>query len=117
MFLSLQAKDVDLLSKNDYIGSTSLNLSEPIKACILTGRKISINKAYYLNFLEKKMGDNKLKFENNESFWIDLLDGRSVNGKARVSIDIIPKEQATLMPVGEGRSEPNHSPYLPPPTG
>ena len=75
MILNLQAKDVDLLSKNDYIGSTALNLSEPIKACILTGRKVSINKSYYQTFLEKHMGEHKLKFENNESFWIDLIDG------------------------------------------
>ena len=37
MILTLQAKDVDLLSKNDFIGSCALNLSDPIKACMQTG--------------------------------------------------------------------------------
>jgi hypothetical protein len=32
-------------------------------------------------------------------------------------VNIIPKDQAEANPVGDGRSDPNHSPYLPPPTG
>ena len=32
-------------------------------------------------------------------------------------MDIIETKRAKTNPVGKGRSEPNHSPYLPPPTG
>ncbi|CAM9877364.1 unnamed protein product [Discosporangium mesarthrocarpum] len=38
-------------------------------------------------------------------------------GEILVGIQIWPVEKAKLMPVGPGRSEPNNSPYLPPPTG
>jgi len=38
-------------------------------------------------------------------------------GKVRVSITIIPKEIAETTKVGDARSEPNHSPFLPQPTG
>lgn len=34
-----------------------------------------------------------------------------------VRFDIIEKSRAAKNPTGTGRNEPNHSPYLPPPTG
>ena len=40
-----------------------------------------------------------------------------VNAKLRMQIDIVPIKQADEMPVGQGRDEPNHDPYLPPPVG
>ena len=33
------------------------------------------------------------------------------------SVQIWPKDKATLMPVGGGRNEPNTNPFLPPPVG
>ncbi|CAM9759930.1 unnamed protein product [Heterosigma akashiwo] len=38
-------------------------------------------------------------------------------GECAFSVEILPKEMADADPVGKGRSEPNHSPFLPPPTG
>jgi len=38
-------------------------------------------------------------------------------GTVIYSVQVWPKEKAKSMPVGQGRKEPNHSPYLPPPTG
>jgi hypothetical protein len=34
-----------------------------------------------------------------------------------VGLNITPGEMAAANKVGDGRSEPNHSPYLPPPVG
>jgi hypothetical protein len=38
-------------------------------------------------------------------------------GKVRLTLNITPGELATSAPVGAGRTEPNHSPFLPPPIG
>lgn len=34
-----------------------------------------------------------------------------------MSISLLPKDMAQANPVGYGRAEPNHSPFLPPPFG
>ena len=38
-------------------------------------------------------------------------------GSICYSIQIWPKDKATLMPVGNARTEPNTNPFLPPPVG
>jgi hypothetical protein len=38
-------------------------------------------------------------------------------GEVAISIAIVPKTEYEAQPVGNGRSEPNQDPYLPPPTG
>lgn len=38
-------------------------------------------------------------------------------GKVRIGLNITPGELAKANPVGHGRTEPNHSPFLPPPVG
>lgn len=38
-------------------------------------------------------------------------------GSVLVRFDIVEMSRAKNNPVGKGRTEPNHSPYLPPPTG
>ena len=38
-------------------------------------------------------------------------------GKLTLSFEIVPKTISKENPVGLGRSEPNHSPWLPPPVG
>lgn len=35
----------------------------------------------------------------------------------RIGLSIYPGEMAISNPIGGGRSEPNHSPFLPPPVG
>ena len=40
-----------------------------------------------------------------------------MNGKVRISVNLTPVGMAEANPVGSGRSEPNHSPFLPPPVG
>ncbi|CAN0018406.1 unnamed protein product [Choristocarpus tenellus] len=38
-------------------------------------------------------------------------------GACCIGVQICPMSLAELMPVGTGRSDPNNSPFLPPPTG
>jgi hypothetical protein len=38
-------------------------------------------------------------------------------GKVRMQVDIYPKSMAVMNKVGDGRSEPNANPFLPPPIG
>jgi hypothetical protein len=117
-YLNLQVWDADAFSKNDYIGDSSLNLILPIEDATMTNRTISLNKKYYQSFLQKYMGEQELEFEDNESFWVDMKDKDGhVNGRLRIQVDILPKELAESFLVGEGRSDPNHSPFLPPPVG
>jgi len=117
-YLSLQIWDADAFSKNDYIGDASLNLVLPIEDAMMTNKSISLNKKYYESFLQDYMGETELEYHDNESFWLDMKDKNGVsNGKMRVQMDIVPKDQAEAYCVGEGRSDPNHSPFLPPPIG
>ncbi len=68
------------------------------------------------------MTDLKLDFEDDESFWINCMGQNDkkelvINGRVQISINVTPIEMAKSNPVGTGRSEPNHSPFLPPPVG
>ena len=116
--LNLQIWDADAFSKNDFIGDSSLNLILPIEDATLTNKTISINKKYYETFLQNYMGGSTLNYEDDDSFWLEMKDKNGqINGQMRVQIAIVPKQQAEDFEVGSGRSDPNHSPFLPPPVG
>jgi hypothetical protein len=69
--------------------------------------------------LKEKFGEScKFDFYDDDSFWMDTtdVDGKYV-GKVRISLSVTPSDMAIANPVGTGRSEPNHSPFLPPPVG
>ena len=53
-------------------------------------------------------------------FWLPLRkesEGERPVGKLMLSIELVPHEQAALLPAGEGHAEPNSHPTLPPPPG
>jgi hypothetical protein len=59
-----------------------------------------------------------------DSKWLDLASHDHNHpekfkpmGSICYSIQIWPKDKATVMPVGAGRNEPNNNPFLPPPVG
>jgi hypothetical protein len=64
-----------------------------------------------------------LPVARDDAHWFDLgvMDVESgqytTNGQLYITVELVPVEQAESSPVGLGRSEPNTSPYLPPPAG
>ena len=121
--LTTQAFDKDLFSGNDFIGDAVLNLKPLIEDASLTKSGVSLNKDYYEEYLKKAFPDfAKLTFESDgQSFWVNLYSKEKgkvvINGKLRLSIDVVPKVVADKNRVGEAQSEPNCSPFLPKPTG
>jgi hypothetical protein len=90
---------------------------------IATQKPINLNKKYYNTHLKAqldKIGKVKLitEFYDEDSFFVDTVDkdGKSA-GKVRIGLSVYPGEMAKSNPVGLGRTEPNHSPFLPPPVG
>jgi hypothetical protein len=90
---------------------------------IATQKPINLNKKYYNQHLKSqldKIGKGKVitEFYDEDSFFVDTVDkdGKSA-GKIRIGLSVHPGEMAKSNPVGQGRTEPNHSPFLPPPVG
>ena len=119
--INFQTWDRDLFKSNDFIGESQFSLRYLFEDAIATQKPMFLNKKYYDNFLKEKLGDS-MKFEftkdDDDSFFVETKDasGKYV-GKVRISLSVTPIETALANPVGYGRSEPNHSPYLPPPVG
>jgi hypothetical protein len=121
--LNIQAYDRDFFKSNDIIGEAMIDLATVIEDCSLCKRPISLNKVYY-NGCMKERGIN-LDFKDENSFWVQIYGGEldkktglpEKTGKIRISVDILPKDQAKLNPVGDARSDPNQNPFLPPPIG
>ena len=79
---------------------------------------ISLSQKYYNGYLKTKHPNLKLKFYDEDSFYIDTVDkDGKFAGRVRLTIHVVPKEMADKNKVGPGRSEPNHSPFCPPPVG
>lgn len=86
---------------------------------IATQKSICLNKKYYTHYLQEKLGDTaKFDFYDEDSFYVDTRTGKGeLGGRVRISLSVNPGATALANPVGTGRSEPNHSPFLPPPVG
>ena len=89
----------------------------------LSKRPMSLSADYYEDYLKKEHKWDHLTFEKDEprQFWVNLegkKDGQKCTmGKLKLQIDILPKKEAELNPVGEAQGEPNVNPYLPKPFG
>lgn len=117
LLLVLQAWDLDIFKKNDYICEWTLDLEELFKNVRLTQERVHLTKAYYNAFLKKKMPPGvKLEFREDDSFSLTCMkDGKQIS--IRLDLRIVPHELAVTNGVGTGRQEPNLEPYLPPPIG
>ena len=109
---TIQIWDRDILSKNDFIADATLTFDATAKQAWESGGRVS------------RKGDSGGTFARGESdkFWIDCMrrraDGKMIHGgRVQVSLELVPVTQAQACPVGEGRSEPNLDPFLPPPVG
>ena len=106
------------------IGSSQIDLEQIIKDVALTNKPMTLNKKYWDHIQEVNQNAEKLDFdkENDNTFWTKFItasakDGKSIKGKARVRVDVVPVKQAETNPVAKARDEPNHSPHLPAPEG
>ena len=59
-----------------------------------------------------------MEFEDEDSFWLSVHTAKSEKPiKIRLDIRVLPGADALSQKVGDARSEPNNSPYLPSPIG
>ncbi len=96
------------------------SIADIFEDAIITGKPMNFNKKYFNSYLKEKMGENGPKFEfyDEDSFYVMCFDKeQKMIGKVRIGLNITPGDLAKANPVGLGRSEPNHSPFLPPPVG
>jgi hypothetical protein len=113
--MKIQLWDRDVLSGNDFISEGVVDFNDIAK------------KAWEENSSSFKTGpsdDLKERMMGKEShiFWVQckaINDNREEYNRGRVliSLELVPRSKAESVPVGEGRSEPNVHPFLPPPTG
>lgn len=115
VLLNLSIWDRDLLSSNDAIGDACLELTQLAQYAVETGDKV---KKYGTS---ERFSERALRQES-EKFFVDFTtkdsSGKESNvGKVLLSVEIVPLVKAKSCTNGEGRSEPNIEPTLPPPDG
>lgn len=115
---------MDLFKSNDLIGQAVIDLEPLFEDSDLAKRPISLSKDYFDDYLSKELKWKNLTFVTDEprQFWVDLTTkdekGKlKVTGRLKLQIDLLPKKEAELNPVGEAQSEPNVNPFLPKPFG
>ena len=70
---TVQVWDHDIIRANKLIGEAQLDLSAPIEDCQLTNRPLTLNKKYYEDYWQKKLGDDmKLEWHDDTSFFIPI---------------------------------------------
>jgi len=116
--------DRDFFKSNDIIGSAQIDFRQLFEDCALTKKPITLTKTYYEDQIapQLKKGEQWEFDEEEDSFWVNMIsmneEGQHENGgKVRMRIDLMSRADADKGPVGSARSEPNHSPNLPPPEG
>lgn len=128
--MTIQSWDMDFFTPNEIIGDHIMDLKQLFDDIALTNRPLRLTKDYWEKNICKdqtkeqlsKRGMN-LTWKDKDTFWIEThtknaKDGKpEFTGKLRCQMDILPADQADKAKVGHGRTEPNHSPFLSPPTG
>ena len=108
--LALMLYDKDLLSKNDFVASVTINIADLIEQCLYYQKN-----QHYIEHDENGKESHKfvkkmiLKKHNEEESEDDV--------KIKLSIDCVTLEEAEQSPVGIGRGDPNQNPYLEEPIG
>mmetsp|Transcript_30279 Transcript_30279/g.29598 ORF Transcript_30279/g.29598 Transcript_30279/m.29598 type:complete len:175 (-) Transcript_30279:121-645(-) len=71
---SLQAWDRDFFKSNDVIGEVQFDLKPLFEDVIETGKTIAMNRKYYDSYLQGVLpADLKIKFHDDDSFWIPIV--------------------------------------------
>lgn len=129
--LKIQIFDRDVFKSNDFICQFELDLYLLVLDCRATQKLIHLNKKYYESYfkreynreIEQQFKDSQqapeildLKFEDDDSFWLSIKHkSNSEPVRIRIDVRILSGEDAKNQKVGDARSEPNHSPFLPAP--
>ena len=122
--LTIHAYDKDIFSRDDFISGAVLD----IKNLIDIPKNLDVPISFSKNYYDSVSPEEKLKYEGIEfltggddeeknKFWIQCYQNNTKSGRILCSLEILPMWKAELNPVGLGRKEPNHAPYLPPPVG
>ncbi|ETO84330.1 hypothetical protein F444_01744 [Phytophthora nicotianae P1976] len=137
-YFHIQGWDKDVLSANDAIGEHTLDLGPYFRRAY----KLKSNVQVYEDDEETRKKKKKASSDDDaavkkireatglwdeddpaDSKWLKLesldhkTNTRNFMGEVCVSLELVPAENAKKNPVGQGRSSPNNSPYLPPPAG
>lgn len=105
--------DKDLLKKNDFVSSISINLAQLIEDTLYYNQK---QKFTMESDQDGNSEDNKIVLETKVK---NVLDegGSDLVPKIKFSIDCLPEKDAKISPVGIGRGDPNQDPHLEAPKG
>lgn len=120
--LNLQVYDKDLFASDDYICSASINLRQILNRMYDLDLPFKFTKKEFNAMNLSSSFQKNFEFEDDEKFWVNCTrtDSNGVEAKSGgvlCSLEILPMWKAEQVVVGSGRSEPNCSPYLPPPEG
>ena len=122
--LIFHAYDKDLFRKDDYITGAELDISDMIKIPKNLDVPLIFNKDYIndINEFEKNKYKSieflgKMSDPDQTKFWIQCYRNNTKSGRILCSLEYLPLWKAENNKVGKGRSDPNVSPYLPPPVG
>ena len=116
--LHINAYDNDILSKDDYIGGTTIDLTSIITDVTYLDLPIHFTKTYIESHHIPNIVFDDVDNEHNK-FWLTLTSNNNTTYKGRIlcSLELTPLWKHKQSPVGIGRTEPNRNPYLPPPLG
>ena len=118
--LHVNAYDNDILSKDDYIGGTTIDLTSIINDVTYLDIPIHFTKSYVESHHIPNIVFDDVDTEHNK-FWLTLTSNNNNNtnhsGRVLCSLELTPLWKHKQSPVGIGRTEPNRNPYLPPPLG
>jgi len=132
--LKLAVWDMDFFSANDCIGEVVLSIRDLCKAALKNKNEAvkfnanalpppprsyapqwAVNIAGKLS--RKKEVPKPAEEHPSDRFWLYLPERNGKTGKIEVSVEILHKDTAALLPAGSGRSAPNTNPFLPEPEG
>ena len=122
--LVLHVYDKDIFSKDDYITGAELDISDMIKIPKNLDVPLVFNQEYVkdISDFEKNKYKSieflgKMSDPEQTKFWIQCYRNNTKSGRILCSLEFLPLWKAENNKVGKGRSDPNVSPYLPPPLG
>ena len=122
--LVFHAYDKDIFSKDDYITGAELDISDMIKIPKNLDVPLVFNQEYVNDVGEFEKNKyksieflSKMSDPDQNKFWIQCYRNNTKSGRILCSLEFLPIWKAENSPAGNGRSEPNVAPYLPPPVG